>query len=66
MKKKVMNYRLYWNQPRLISQLPEEQKRKIVEKFFELVEKSKDENAKRMSKIMKERNGRFPRSRKYF
>jgi len=60
MKKKALNYRLYWNQPGLISRLPEEQRRKVVEKFFELVEKSKEENAKRNNKIIKERNERFP------
>jgi len=64
MKKKALNYRLYWNQPRLISQLPEEQRRKVVEKFFELVEKSKEENAKRNNKIIKERSERFPFSRR--
>ena len=53
--KDIDDLRLYWNRPELVSQLTEEQRRKVVKRFFELIEKSKEENAKRMSKIMKER-----------
>ena len=55
-----IDYRFYWNHPELISQLSEEKRKKVLEKFCELVEKSKGENDKRMNKIMKERNERFP------
>ena len=51
----IDDLRLYWNQPELVSQLSEEQRRKVVKRFFELVEKSKEENARRMSKILRER-----------
>jgi len=54
--KDIDDPRLYWNRPELVSQLTEEQRRKVVKRFFELIEKSKEENAKRMSKIMKERH----------
>ena len=48
-----INYRFYWSHPSLISQLPEEQRKKVFEKFFELVEKGRKENNKRLNKIMK-------------
>lgn len=56
---KALDYRLYWNQPRLILQLPAEERRRVLEKFSELAEKSKEENAKRTSKIVKEKNERL-------
>lgn len=40
----------------MASQLSKEQRKIVTEKFFELVEESKEENAKRMGGIMKERN----------
>lgn len=49
-------FRLYWREPRLASQLSEEQRERATEKFLELVEKSREENAKRMRRIIKERN----------
>ena len=60
-----IDYRFYWKHPHLISQLPEEQRKKVLEKFFELVEKSKKENDKRMSKIVKEMNLRHTITRLY-
>jgi len=36
------DFRFYWNNPRLVAQLPEEQRKKISEKFFELLKKSKE------------------------
>lgn len=60
----TVDYRLFWNNPWLISLLPEEHRKKVSEKFLELVEKGKDENSKRMSMIMKERNKRLPLSHK--
>lgn len=48
--------RKYWRAPRLASQLSKEQRKKVTEKFLELVEKNKEEHAKRMSKTMRERN----------
>lgn len=53
------DYRLYWNHPRLIAQLPADQKKKVLESFFQLVEKSKKENERRNSKIMRERNEKW-------
>lgn len=53
------NYRFYWNHPRLISQLPDDQRKKVLEKFCELVEKNKEENERRNSKIMRERNEKW-------
>lgn len=53
---KVMNdFRKYWRAPRLTSELSEEQRKKVTEKFLDLVEKSKEEDAKRMSRVMQER-----------
>lgn len=60
---KHIDYRYYWNHPNLISQLPEELRKKVLGRFFELVEKGKGENNKRMSRIMKERNGNLPLSK---
>jgi len=60
----AVDYRLFWNNPWLISLLPKEQRKKVSEKFFELVEKGKDGNSRRMSMIMKERNKRLPLSYK--
>ena len=60
---KPIDYRYYWNHPNLISQLPEEQRKKVLRRFFELVEESKGENQKRMSRIMKERNEHLPLSK---
>ena len=57
---KHVDYRFYWNHPSLISQLPEELRKKVLGKFFKLVEKSKGENNKRLSRIMKERNEHIP------
>jgi len=57
--KRIPSYRRYWNQPNLIrtdKKLSKEQRRKVLEKFFELVDESKEENEKRNSKIMRERN----------
>ena len=58
-----IDYRYYWNHPELLMQLPWEQRKRVLEKFFELVEKGKEQNEKRMSKIMKERNERIPFSK---
>ncbi|UCG45866.1 MAG: hypothetical protein JSV58_03620 [Candidatus Bathyarchaeota archaeon] len=57
---KRINYRFYWNHPSQIEQLPDDLKKKVLAKFFELVEKSKSANNKRMSRIMKERNEQLP------
>ena len=41
--KKIPNYRRYWKQPSLIGvdqKLSKEQRKKIAEKFFQLVEKA--------------------------
>ena len=57
---KRINYRFYWNHPNQIEQLPDDVKKKVLAKFFELVEKSKSANNKRMSRIMKERNEQLP------
>jgi len=48
-KKRIASYRLYWNHPRLISQLSEQQRKKVKEKFFKLVEKGRKQNAERIS-----------------
>ena len=45
-KKRIASYRLYWNNPRLISELSWEQRMKVEEKFFKSVEKSRKQNAK--------------------
>jgi len=60
--KRIPSYRRYWNQPNLIDtdkKLSKEQRRKVLEKFFELVDESKEENEKRNSKIMRERNEKW-------
>jgi hypothetical protein len=49
-KKRIASYRLYWNHPRLISKLSGEQRKRVEEKFFKLVEKGRKQNAKRISK----------------
>jgi len=56
----VRDPRVYWQQPKLASQLSKEQRKEITEKFLELVERSKKRNAERMSIIMKERNRLLP------
>lgn len=43
-KKRIASYRLYWNNPRLISELSEEQRNRITEKFFESVERNRKKN----------------------
>lgn len=54
---KIMNdFRKYWRTLGLASQLSKEQRMKVTQKFLKLVEKSKEEHAKRMCKTMKERN----------
>lgn len=58
--KTVTNPRVYWKQPKLASQLSEEQRKEVTEKFLELVKSSKKRNAERMIKIMKERNRLLP------
>jgi len=59
-KKAVTNPRVYWKQPKLASQLSEEQRKEVTEKFLELVKRGKKQNAERMSKIMKEKNRLLP------
>lgn len=54
------DFRSYWRDPKLASQLSKEQRKKATEKFLELVEKSRKENTKLMSKLMKERNRALP------
>ena len=49
-KKRISSYRFYWNNPRLISELSREQRQRVEEKFFKLVERSRKQNAKRISR----------------
>ena len=44
-KKRIANYRLYWNNPKLLSELSEEQRNRIKEKFFESLERNRKQNA---------------------
>jgi hypothetical protein len=39
--------------------LPDDQKKKVLESFFQLVEKNKEENERRNSRIMRERNEKW-------
>ena len=51
-KKRIASYRLYWNHPRLISKLSGEQRKRVEEKFFKLVEKGRKQNTERAGKTV--------------
>ena len=46
----INDFRLYWSQPSLAAQLSEEKRKRITEKFFDLLTKSKEENPKNAKK----------------
>ncbi len=50
------DFRKYWRHPSLASKLSDEQRRKLAEKFLELVEKNREKYAGQISETMKERN----------
>jgi len=45
-----------------VAALPKEQRKQIVEKFLELLEKDKKKNAEWRSKFMKARNQKLPQA----
>ena len=56
------DYRFYWRNPSVVSKLPKEQRKQIIEKFLELLEKDKEKNEEWRSKFMKERNQKLPQA----
>lgn len=56
------DYRFYWRNPSVVSELPKEQRKQIIEKFLELLEKDKEKNEEWRSKFMKERNQKLPQA----
>ena len=56
------DYRFYWRNPSVVSELPKEQRKQIIERFFELLEKDKEKNEEWRSKFMKARNQKLPQA----
>jgi hypothetical protein len=56
------DYRFYWRNPSVVAELPKEQRKRIIEKFLELLEKDKEKNTEWRSKFMKERNQKLPQA----
>jgi len=54
--------RQYWRSPSLVSKLPKEERKRVTERFFELLAKDKTKNAEWRSKLMKERNQKLPQA----
>jgi len=54
--------RQYWRNPSLMSELPKEQRKQIIEKFLELLAKDKEKNEEWRSKFMKARNQKLPQA----
>ena len=54
--------RQYWQSPSRVSELPKEERKRVTERFFELLAKDKTKNAEWRSKLMKERNQKLPQA----
>jgi len=59
---RMEDYRFYWRNPSVVAALPKEQRKQIIEKFFELLEKDKEKNEEWRSKFMKARNQKLPQA----